>query len=162
MANVKRRLILLFFCSLILSSFIYADVSIESDADGEKMIPSHASLKTATPVAIPRKKATELLSEKITLNDPKASVLILATVQLVYTTVPTNKTVEVRLTRDAIVLETYTAQIGTAARAVSELPVTIHTWDTPGGGPHVYGVSAASNEPGVQATARRLTLAEFP
>ena len=123
---------------------------------------AHVSVKAADLKNIPGKKTTELFSEKITLNNPQASVLVLATVQLIYTAVPTNKTVEVSITRDTVVLETYTAEIGTAARAVSELPVTLHTLDTPGGGPHVYGVSATSSDSGVEAAERRLTLAEVP
>ncbi len=147
---------------LLCAQAVYAEGPQLIDATEAQAASAHGSVSASTPLSIPGKKPVELLSQKITLSDPKNAVLILVTVQLVYTAVPTNKTVELSVVRDQGVLETYSAEIGTAPRAVSAIPVSLHVWDGPGSGPHTYSVVATSSDRGVEARSRRLTVMEMP
>ncbi len=131
-------------------------------AGAEEAQPAHVSVAASSPVAIGARGETDLIAAVITTTQPKGVILVLATVQLAYTGTPTSKTVEVWIVRGSTALDSpVTIRVGTAARAVSETPVTLHSWDVPGAGPHRYVVRARSSDSGVQATARRLTLIEF-
>ena len=131
-------------------------------AGSEEAQPAHLSVAASTPVAIGSRGETDLIAATITATQPKGAVLVLATVQLAYTGTPTSKTVEVWIARGSATLDPPSAiRVGTAARAVSETPVTLHSWDVAGAGPHTYTVRARSSDSGVQATVRRLTVIEF-
>lgn len=146
---------------LFCAQSLCAEVAQQKEEE-DKASSAKASASESTPLAIPGKKAVELLAQPVTLTNPKGAVLVLATVQLVYASVPTDKMVVVSVARDHVVLEAFSVRIGTSPGAVSELPVTVHAWDSPGDGPHTYSVVATSNQRGVKATARRLTVAEIP
>ena len=144
--------------SLVVGCGLLAATLAAADAPANRV-----STSASTPMAIGARQETDLLSATITTTDSESAVLVIVTLQLVYTGSPTHKEVEVRLVRDHVPLDAaYTARVGTAARAVSELPVTLHTWDTPGPGQHTYVVQARSSDPGVEATVRRLTILEWP
>jgi hypothetical protein len=105
---------------------------------------------------------TDLLSATITKSQASSALLILATVQLIHTGKSDDKTIQVKLFRGATQLDAnYIARIGKEDRAVSELPVTLHFWDTSGAGTHTVTLRARSSGAGAQATVRRLTVIEL-
>jgi hypothetical protein len=98
----------------------------------------------------------------ITKSQPTSSLLIIASVQLTHTAKPNNKTVDVKLFRDATPLDAgYRARLGTANQAVSDVPVTLHAWDAPGAGTYTFTLKARSSGNGATATVRRLTVVEL-
>ncbi len=122
---------------------------------------ARATASASNAVTIDTSADTDLLSVTITKSQASSTVLILATVQLTHTATPTNKTVDLKLVRGAAAVDApYTVRLGTANRAVSEIPVTVHAVDAPGAGSQTYTLRARSSDTGAQATIRRLTVIE--
>ena len=105
---------------------------------------------------------TTLLSVAITKSQAGSALLILATVELSHSANPAEKTVDVKLFRDATQLDaSYTVRLGTTSRSVSDVPVSLHAWDAPGAGTYTVSVRARASGAGTQATIRRLTVIEL-
>lgn len=105
---------------------------------------------------------TTLLSATITKSQASSVLLVLSTVQLNHTSGPSNKTVDVKLFRDATQLDSgYEVRLGTADRAVSDIPVSLHTVDTSGAGTYTFTLRASSTGNGAEARVRRLTVLEL-
>ncbi|GEM_PF-2834806 len=124
---------------------------------------ARASAGASNAVTIGTGADTELASVSLTTASAASAVLVLATVQLNHAANPNDKTVDVKLFRNGVQLDgSWRGRIGTANRAISELPVTLHAYDTPGAGPMTFSVKARSSAAGAQATVRRLTVIELP
>lgn len=124
---------------------------------------ARVSTSASNAVTIGTAADTELASVVLTKTAAASVVLVLATVQLNHTANPNDKTVNVKLFRNGVQLDgSWQARIGTANRAVSELPVTLHAYDTPEAGTMTFSVTARSSAAGAQATVRRLTVIELP
>jgi len=105
---------------------------------------------------------TTLVSATITKSQASSALLVLATVQLNHVSGPANKTVDLKLFRDATQLDAnYTVRLGTANEAVRNLPVSLHFVDTSGTGTFTLTLRARSSGDGAQATVRRLTVMEI-
>lgn len=105
---------------------------------------------------------TTLATATITKSQGSSILLVIATVQLNHAATPSSKTVDVKLFRDTTQLDaTYTARIGTANETIRDLPVTLHTWDSPGSGTYTLTLKARASGSGVQATIRRLSVIEI-
>ncbi|MBI4340855.1 MAG: hypothetical protein HY598_01070 [Candidatus Omnitrophica bacterium] len=141
---------------------VVAAISFGGLAFAEEPKAARVSVTASAAVSIGAGRPADLIAATIKATQPEGVLLVVATIQLEYSGTPTHKTVELSIHRDAAPLDApYTVRVGTAARAVSEIPVTLHAWDTPGEGAHRYVVQARSSDPGVRATARRLTVIEF-
>lgn len=120
------------------------------------------AVNLTTPLTINTTAETTLLSATITKSQNSSILLILATVQLNDTGNPPTKTVDLKLFRGSTQLDAnYSSLIGTAAQAVSQVPVTLHFWDAPPAGTYSFRLTARSSGAGAQATIRRLTVIEL-
>jgi hypothetical protein len=114
------------------------------------------------PVEVAVGVETTLLSVTITKSRPESVVLVLATVQLLHVSNPNDRTVEVKLVRDGNPLDApYEVRIGRANQAVSEIPVSVHTWDPIKEGTYTYSVRAQASARGAEAGVRRLSVIEL-
>jgi len=136
--------------------------TITIDGAGGGAPTGRASTSSTSAVGIGVASDTELLSVTITKTQDTTALLIIATVQLEHVSVPTDKEVDLKLFRGGSQLDaSYTARIGQAGRTVSDLPATIHGWDTSAAGSHTFSLRARSDGAGAQATVRRLTVLEL-
>jgi hypothetical protein len=144
-------------------SLIQSGQTITIEASGGGAGGNRASVSASNAVAIASTSDTELLTVSFTPSQAASAVLVLATVQLHHASGGNDRSVDVKLLRGTTALDAgYTARIGTANQAVRSVPVSLHAWDTPGAGAHVFRLLARGSSAGAQATIRRLTIIELP
>lgn len=135
--------------------------TITVSSSGAGVPGSKATASASSTVAISTSSDTMLLSVTVTKSQPTSSLLVLASVQLTHTSAPTTKTVTVKLFRDGTPLDgAYTVRLGTVNQAVSDVPVTVHAWDTPDAGTYTVTLKARASGAGATAAIRRLTVLE--
>ncbi|MBI3011246.1 MAG: hypothetical protein HYY58_01980 [Candidatus Omnitrophica bacterium] len=135
---------------------IFPDGTTQKTAAGNRLTSFSSSS-----LAISTASDTTLLSVTITKSQATSALLVLATVQLTHISGSSDKTVDVKLFRDATQLDaSYKARIGTASRTVSDIPVSLHSLDTSGAGTYTFTLRARSTGSGASATVRRLTVIE--
>ncbi len=123
---------------------------------------NRATTTASAAVSIGIASDTDLLSVTITKSQAGSALLVLATVQLTHTGNPNSKLVDVKLFRGATPLDAgYRVRLGTANQAVSEVPVSLQTWDASGAGTYTFTLKARSSAAGATATVRRLTVVEL-
>ena len=121
-----------------------------------------ASAFASSAMAISTESDTELLAVTVTKTRPDSVLLVLATAQLTHTGGDNEKTVDVKVFRDATQLDgSYRGRLGQSSRATSELPVSLHAWDAAGAGTYTFRLRARSSGGGAQAGVRRLTVVEL-
>jgi len=135
------------------------DVQIASAAAGAQ--GNKVTSFDSSSVSISSSSDTSLISATITKSQASSALLVIATVQL-NQTMGGNKTVDLKLFRDASQLDaTYQARIGTGGGQIQQLPTTLHTWDTSGAGTFTFTLKAGASAAGAAATVRRLTVIEL-
>ncbi len=140
-----------------------AGQTITIAASGAGAAGARDSAGATNTLAIGTGADTTLATVTITKTQAASRLLVIASAQLAHTANPNDKTVTLRLFRDAAQLDAdYAARIGTANRTISDLPVSLHGWDAPGAGTYTYSLRARSTGAGAQATVRRLSVIELP
>ena len=135
--------------------------AITIGASGAGSSGNRASDFASNALTIGTASDTTLLSVAITKSHASSILLVLCTVQINHSANPIEKTVDVKLFRDATQLDaSYTVRLGTSARSVSEIPVSLQAWDTSGAGTYTFSLKARASGTGAQATVRRLTVIE--
>lgn len=130
-------------------------------ASGAGAPGNRVTTSASAALAIGTASDTTLLSVTITKSQASSALLVLATVQLNHVSGAKDKTVDVKLFRDATQLDAnYTVRLGTEDEAVRNLPVGLHTVDASGTGTFTFTLQARSSGSGAQATIRRLTVME--
>ncbi|MBI2104496.1 MAG: hypothetical protein HYT90_02785 [Candidatus Omnitrophica bacterium] len=130
-------------------------------ASGAGAQGSRVTTFASNSVAISSSGDTSLTSVTITKSQAASVLLVIATVQLNHSS-GGNKTVDLKLFRDAAQLDaSYRARIGTGGGQVEELPATVHAWDASGAGTYTFTLKGRASGNGATATVRRITVVEL-